>query len=253
MLCEPHVKRLRCITVSYGLTGFISFFLQYICSSLSPPSLYKNVFLLCLYPLNCKVLTILACIFVKFDTREVFSHMFTAFLHFLCKETMSDKILVKLEFFCILWNESGGVALKNFVLVKPCTEKIVPFWLRVSLIGDVLLWLTGRAMVNECKCQNPQPLLWNYLLNLRLSTAAKSMTLMRAFGNYGLFSLQLLRFWLSLSHCISQSSCASLLSTVFWPRCFLLLFAVISGRKTCGLQISLRESTEMVPAGKSLD
>lgn len=43
-----------------------------------------------------------------------------------------------------------------------------------------------------------------------------------------------------------------LLSIVLGPGCFLLLFAVISGGQTHGLQVSLWEGTEMVPAGKRL-
>lgn len=41
------------------------------------------------------------------------------------------------------------------------------------------------------------------------------------------------------------------LLAVLWPWCFLLLYAVVSGGQTNGVQISHRESTEMVPAGKT--
>lgn len=48
-----------------------------------------------------------------------------------------------------------------------------------------------------------------------------------------------------------QSFTMFCLLAVFWPGCFLLLYAVISGGQTSGLQISNRASTEMVSAGES--
>lgn len=50
-----------------------------------------------------------------------------------------------------------------------------------------------------------------------------------------------------------QSLIIFCLLAVLWLGCFVLLYAVISGGQTSGLQISHRASTEMVSAGESFD
>lgn len=52
---------------------------------------------------------------------------------------------------------------------------------------------------------------------------------------------------------LPQSLIIFCLLAVLWLGCFVLLYAVISGGQTSGLQISHRASTEMVSAGRSFD